>query len=99
MELRKLQPDSMMDIATCWAAIIAFGLGMYVVLDGFDLGIGILLPFFSSECERERLFGSRSPGWRGNAIWMVFGGASLYAAFPTVCSVLLSALYLPLVTM
>jgi cytochrome d ubiquinol oxidase subunit II len=89
----------MMDIATCWAAIIAFGVGMYIVLDGFDLGIGILLPFFSSESERERLFSSRSPVWRGNETWMAFGGASLYAAFPTVCSVLVSALYMPLVAM
>ncbi|WP_035996237.1 cytochrome d ubiquinol oxidase subunit II [Paraburkholderia caribensis] len=88
-----------MDIATCWTAIITFGVGMYIALDGFDLGIGILLPFFSSEYDRELLFSSRSPAWRGNAIWMGFGGASLYAAFPTVCSVLLSALYLPLVAM
>lgn len=89
----------MMDIATCWAVIIAFGVGMYIVLGGFDLGIGILLPFISSESERERLFSTRSPVWRGNEAWMVFGGVSLYAAFPTVCSVLLSALYLPLITM
>jgi cytochrome d ubiquinol oxidase subunit II len=88
-----------MDITICWAAIIAFGLGMYVVLDGFDLGIGILFPFFPRDDERNRMMSSVAPVWDGNETWMVLGGASLYAVFPMVYSVVLSALYLPLLLM
>jgi cytochrome bd ubiquinol oxidase subunit II len=88
-----------MDITVCWAAIIAFGVCMYIVLDGFDLGVGILFPFFVSEDERDRMMSSVAPVWDGNETWMVLGGASLYAAFPMVYSVVLSALYLPLILM
>lgn len=88
-----------MDITLVWAAIIAFGLGMYVVLDGFDLGIGILFPFFDHDDARSRMMSSVAPVWDGNETWMVLGAASLYAVFPTVYSVVLSALYLPLLLM
>ena len=88
-----------MDITICWAAIIAFGLAMYVMLDGFDLGIGILFPLFPDDDERSRLMSSVAPVWDGNETWMVLGGASLYAVFPMVYSTVLSALYLPLLFM
>jgi cytochrome d ubiquinol oxidase subunit II len=88
-----------MDITICWAAIIALGVWMYIVLDGFDLGIGILFPFFTSEDERDRMMSSIAPVWDGNETWMVLGGASLYAVFPMVYSVVLSALYIPLLLM
>jgi cytochrome bd ubiquinol oxidase subunit II len=88
-----------MDITIVWAAIIAFGLAMYVVLDGFDLGIGILFPLFSEDAERSRMMSSVAPVWDGNETWMVLGGASLYAVFPMVYSVVLSALYIPLLFM
>ena len=76
-----------MDITIVWAAIIAFGLAMYVALDGFDLGIGILFPLFPDDDERSRLMSSVAPVWDGNETWMVLGGASLYAVFPMVYSV------------
>lgn len=88
-----------MDITTCWAAIIAFGVCMYIVLDGFDLGIGILFPFFAHDDDRNRMMSSVAPVWDGNETWMVLGGASLYAVFPMVYSVVLSALYVPLLFM
>lgn len=88
-----------MDITICWAAIIAFGVWMYIVLDGFDLGIGILFPFFPHDDDRDRMMSSVAPVWDGNETWMVLGGASLYAVFPMVYSVVLSALYLPLTFM
>ncbi|KER69968.1 ubiquinol oxidase subunit II [Burkholderia cepacia] len=88
-----------MDLTIVWAAIIAFGLAMYVVLDGFDLGIGILFPLFADDDERSRMMSSVAPVWDGNETWMVLGGASLYAVFPMVYSVVLSALYLPLLFM
>ncbi|KXU88781.1 ubiquinol oxidase subunit II [Paraburkholderia monticola] len=88
-----------MDVTVVWAAIIALGLFMYVVLDGFDLGIGIVFPFFPDEKERDLMMNTVAPVWDGNETWLVLGGAALFAVFPVVYSTVLSALYLPLVFM
>jgi cytochrome d ubiquinol oxidase subunit II len=79
-----------------WGVIIAFGVFMYVLLDGFDLGIGILFPFAAGEDERDQMMASVAPIWDGNETWLVLGGAALLGAFPLAYSTLLSALYLPL---
>src|ERR1700753_1331441 len=89
----------MMDVTLVWAAILALGLFMYVVLDGFDLGIGIVFPFFPDEKERDLMMNTVAPVWDGNETWLVLGGAGLFAVFPTVYATVLSALYLPLVFM
>jgi len=88
-----------MDITFIWAAIIALGVFMYVVLDGFDLGIGILFPFFPKDEDRDVLMNTVAPVWDGNETWLVLGGAGLFAAFPLAYSSILSALYLPLIMM
>src|ERR1700712_1787727 len=88
-----------MDLTIAWAAIIALGLLMYVVLDGFDLGIGILFPFFPEQHERDLMMNTVAPVWDGNETWLVLGGAGLFAAFPLAYSSILSALYLPLIMM
>lgn len=88
-----------MDITIFWAGIIALGVFMYVVLDGFDLGIGILFPFFPEDRDRDLLMNTVAPVWDGNETWLVLGGAGLFAAFPEAYSVILSALYLPLISM
>ena len=85
-----------MDLTVVWAAIIALGVFMYVVLDGFDLGIGIVFPFFPDEKERDLMMNTVAPVWDGNETWLVLGGAGLFAVFPVVYSTVLSALYLPL---
>ena len=72
---------------------------MYVVLDGFDLGIGIVFPFFPDEKERDLMMNTVAPVWDGNETWLVLGGAGLFAVFPVVYSTVLSALYLPLIFM
>jgi len=87
------------DLATIWALIIAFGLMMYVVMDGFDLGIGLLFPFIRDREDRDVMVNTVAPVWDGNETWLVLGGAALLAAFPLAYSVLLSALYLPLMAM
>jgi cytochrome bd ubiquinol oxidase subunit II len=87
------------DLPLLWAIIIAFGLMMYVVMDGFDLGIGILFPFVRDRSERDVMVNTVAPVWDGNETWLAFGGAALLAAFPLAYSVLLSALYIPLVLM
>ncbi|CAN7275752.1 cytochrome d ubiquinol oxidase subunit II [Caballeronia sp. LjRoot31] len=88
-----------MGITTAWAAIISFGLFVYVALDGFDLGIGLIFPVFPDEDERNMMIHSVAPVWDGNETWLVLGGAALYAAFPVAYGVALSALYLPIVMM
>lgn len=89
----------MIDIPMIWAGIIALGVLIYVVLDGFDLGIGILFPFVTQAEQRDVLMNTVAPVWDGNETWMVLGGAGLFAAFPLVYSTVLSALYLPVMLM
>lgn len=87
------------DLALIWAIIILFGIMMYVIMDGFDLGIGILYPFFASKDDRDVMMNTVAPVWDGNETWLVLGGAGLLAAFPLAYAVVLSALYLPLILM
>jgi cytochrome bd ubiquinol oxidase subunit II len=87
------------DLPVIWAIIIAFGLMMYVVMDGFDLGIGILFPFVHDRTDRDVMINTVAPVWDGNETWLVLGGAALLGVFPLAYSVLLSALYLPLALM
>ncbi|SDW65868.1 cytochrome d ubiquinol oxidase subunit II [Marinobacter mobilis] len=82
------------DLALIWAFIIGFGVIMYVLMDGFDLGVGILFPFAPDEEARDTMMNSVAPVWDGNETWLVLGGAGLLAAFPLVYSILLPALYI-----
>ncbi|WP_110599419.1 cytochrome d ubiquinol oxidase subunit II [Salinicola lusitanus] len=84
----------MYDLSLIWAFIIAFGVIMYVLMDGFDLGLGILFPFAPDEDARDVMMNSVAPVWDGNETWLVLGGAGLIAAFPLVYTILLPALYL-----
>jgi len=85
-----------MDLPLLWAGIISFVVLTYVVLDGFDLGIGILFPFFPDAQDRDVMMNSIAPVWDGNETWLVLGGGGLLAAFPLAYAVLMPALY-PLV--
>jgi cytochrome d ubiquinol oxidase subunit II len=87
------------DLPLIWAVIILFSIMMYVVMDGFDLGIGMLYPFFKSKEERDVMMNTVAPVWDGNETWLVLGGAGLMAAFPLAYAVVLSACYLPLMLM
>jgi len=86
----------MIDLTIIWAFIIAFAIFAYVVMDGFDLGIGILFPTFAAGRERDRAMNSIAPVWDGNETWLVLGGGGLFAAFPLAYAVILPATY-PLV--
>jgi cytochrome bd ubiquinol oxidase subunit II len=81
------------DLTTIWALIIAFAVFMYVVMDGFDLGIGILFPTFSKGQERSQAMNAIAPVWDGNETWLVLGGGGLMAAFPLAYAVILPATY------
>lgn len=85
--------EQTLDLTLIWAGIIAFGVMMYVLMDGFDLGQGILFPFAPDDHHRDIMMNSVAPIWDGNETWLVLGGAGLLAAFPLVYSVFLPALY------
>jgi len=87
------------DLPLLWMFIIVFGLMMYVIMDGFDLGIGILFAFVPDRADRDIMVNTVAPVWDGNETWLVLGGAALLAAFPLAYSVILSALYLPIILM
>lgn len=87
------------DLTLVLAGIIAFGIIMYVLLDGFDLGVGILFPLAPNETGRDVMINSIAPFWDGNETWLVMGGAMLFAAFPTAYAVALPAFYLPIMLM
>jgi cytochrome d ubiquinol oxidase subunit II len=86
-------------LALIWAAVLGIAVAMYVVLDGFDLGLGILFPFTKSESERDQMMNSVAPFWDGNETWLVLGGGGMLVAFPKAYSILLPAFYLPVIFM
>jgi cytochrome bd ubiquinol oxidase subunit II len=87
------------DLAIIWAFIIAFAVFVYIVMDGFDLGLGILFPFFPDKADRDVIMNSVAPVWDGNETWLVLGGGGLMAAFPLAYAVLMPALYTPMIAM
>lgn len=87
------------DLAFIWAGLIAFAVLTYVVLDGFDLGIGILFPFGKSERDRDLMMNSVAPVWDGNETWLVLGGGGLFAVFPLAYAIVMPALYMPITLM
>jgi cytochrome d ubiquinol oxidase subunit II len=89
----------MFDLPTIWALLICIALLAYVVLDGFDLGVGILFPLGKSGEERDTMMNTVAPVWDGNETWLVLGGGGLFAAFPLAYSVLLTAFYAPVIAM
>lgn len=89
----------MVDFTVIWFGIIVFANLMYIVMDGFDLGIGILFPFNKDKTERDIMVNTVAPVWDGNETWLVLGGAALYGAFPLAYSVIADALSIPLTIM
>ena len=81
------------------AAVVGLAVAMYVILDGFDLGIGILFPYFPQETDRDQMMNSVAPFWDGNETWLVLGGTWLLVAFPLAYSIIAPALYVPLIAM
>ncbi len=87
-----------MDLIIIWACLLGLSIILYVVLDGFSLGIALLFPTTQDEGERDLLMNSIAPVWDMNQTWLVFGGGALLVAFPMIYGVLFSALYIPLLT-
>src|SRR6202162_2780068 len=88
-----------MNLPLLSALFTAFALSLYVLLDGFDLGVGALLLAQSDERLRDRMVDSITPTWDGNETWLIMAGVALLAAFPIAYGILLPAFYLPLIAM
>lgn len=88
-----------LDLPLIWAGLIAFAVLAYIVLDGFDLGIGILFPWGRTEEHRDQMMNTVAPVWDGNETWLVLGGGGLFAVFPLAYAVIMPALYAPIIIM
>ena len=86
----------MFELSMIWAVLIAVAVFLYVALDGFDLGVGILFPFAKDARERDQMQAAIAPVWDGNETWLVLGGGGLLAAFPNAYAALMPALYAPI---
>jgi cytochrome d ubiquinol oxidase subunit II len=87
------------DLALVWAGVIALAVIAYVILDGFDLGVGILFPLLPEEAHRDQMMNSVAPVWDGNETWLVLGGGGLFAVFPLAYSIMMPALYAPVIAL
>ena len=90
---------SFLDLPLIWGGLIVTAIFLYVILDGFDLGVGILFPFAPSNKCRNRMMNSIAPFWDGNETRLVLGGGGLFAAFPLAYAIVMPALYIPVILM
>jgi cytochrome d ubiquinol oxidase subunit II len=88
-----------LDLVPIWTLVLAVGVFLYVLLDGFDLGVGILYGFAPDRQSRNLVMNSIAPVWDGNETWLVLGGVALLAAFPLAFAIILPALYFPIILM
>jgi cytochrome d ubiquinol oxidase subunit II len=88
-----------MDLTIVWAGLLVLAVFIYVVLDGFDLGIGMLFAVFPARRDRDLLMNSVAPVWDGNETWLILGGGGLFAAFPMAYGIYMTALYTPMMAM
>jgi cytochrome d ubiquinol oxidase subunit II len=91
--------ESFLDLPLIWLGLIGTAIFLYVLLDGFDLGIGVLFPFAPTDQCRDRMMNSIAPFWDANETWLVLGGGGLFAAFPLAYAILMPALYIPVIFM
>lgn len=91
--------EGAVDLPLVWYALIGTAIFLYILLDGFDLGVGILFPFAPTDQCRDRMMNSVAPFWDGNETWLVLGGGGLFAAFPLAYAILMPAFYIPIILM
>src|SRR5476651_1506584 len=87
------------DLTPIWTLILGLGVFLYVLLDGFDLGVGMLFGFAPDTTERNLMMNTIAPIWDGNETWLVLGGIGLYAAFPLAFAIIIPAVYFPILIM
>lgn len=91
--------SAFLNLPMIWGGLILTALILYVALDGFDLGVGILFPFAPSDDCRNKMINSIAPFWDGNETWLILGGGGLFAAFPLAYAIIMPAMYLPVLFM
>lgn len=91
--------ENFIDLPLVWAGLIGTAVLLYVLLDGFDLGLGVLFPFAPTDKCRDKMMNSIAPFWDGNETWLVLGGGGLFAAFPLAYAVVMPAMYIPVILM
>jgi cytochrome bd ubiquinol oxidase subunit II len=91
--------SGMLDFVPLWTGVLGLGVFLYVLLDGFDLGVGILYGFASDRTDRIFVMNSIAPIWDGNETWLVLGGLGLLAAFPVAFAIIMPAVYFPILIM
>ncbi|UCG08664.1 MAG: cytochrome d ubiquinol oxidase subunit II [Desulfobacterales bacterium] len=91
--------ENFVDLPLIWYGLIATAIFLYILLDGFDLGVGVLFPFAPTDQCRDRMMNSIAPFWDGNETWLILGGGGLFAAFPLAYAVMMPALYIPVIIM
>ncbi|MDP5052476.1 MAG: cytochrome d ubiquinol oxidase subunit II [Congregibacter sp.] len=89
----------MPDLPIIWAGLLSLGVFIYVALDGFDLGVGLLFPFLANDADRATAMNTVAPVWDGNETWLILGGGGLFAAFPLAYAIVMPALYAPFIIM
>ena len=87
------------DLTVIWAVLLATAVFLYVCMDGFDLGVGILFPVVRGKAERDLIVNSVAPFWDGNETWLILGGGGLLAVFPLAYAIIMPALYMPIILM
>jgi cytochrome d ubiquinol oxidase subunit II len=92
-------PGSLIDLVPIWTAILGLGVFFYVLLDGFDLGVGILSGFLPDQASKRLVMNSIAPIWDGNETWLILGSVGLMAAFPLAFAIIIPAVYFPLLFM
>jgi cytochrome d ubiquinol oxidase subunit II len=88
-----------LNLPLIFGGVLALAIFLYVLLDGFDLGVGILFPFAPSDECRSKMMNSVAPFWDGNETWLVLGGGGLLAAFPLAYSIIMPTFYIPIILM
>ena len=94
-----MQHEPSLDLVPIWTAIFAIGVFFYVLLDGFDLGVGMLYNFAPDRRARDLIMNSIAPIWDGNETWLILGGVGLLAAFPVAFAIIIPAVYFPILLM
>ena len=90
---------ALFDFVPVWTLILGAGIFFYVLLDGFDLGVGMLYGFMPDARSRTTVMNTIAPVWDGNETWLVLGGVGLLAAFPLAFAIIIPALYFPIAVM
>ena len=91
--------SNFLNLPLIFGGVLALAIFLYVLLDGFDLGVGILFPFAPSDECRSKMMNSVAPFWDGNETWLVLGGGGLLAAFPFAYSIIMPTFYIPIILM